>query len=326
VNWPVTVGDRNIDYLLPEYWRTSTPDDLKLIRALSRPEGLLEALEKQLGPFVDGYADKLHTDETRTRFALALLRERRPHFTAVHLIALDGIQHELGPFVAPAFSTLEKLDGMIGELSAAAVSIDPTTVIAIVSDHGFIATHTAVNLRAAFVQEGLIKLKPAIADTAPAVESWDAQVWSGGAIAGIVLRDANDQKARERVQRLLDRLQRDARNGIAGVLSKRDLDARGSFPGADWLVELAPGFLVGNALRGDLLTPTTTKGMHGYLPERPEMHASFFVRGANIAQARNLGIIDMRQIAPTLASVLVVELPTAQQPALAVMNPNSGRE
>src|SRR4051794_8750465 len=40
VNWPVTVGDTHIRYLLPEYWRAQTPDDLKVLRALSRPEGL----------------------------------------------------------------------------------------------------------------------------------------------------------------------------------------------------------------------------------------------------------------------------------------------
>src|SRR5688572_6620873 len=34
VNWPVTVGDRNISFLLPEYWRASTGDDLKLMRQL----------------------------------------------------------------------------------------------------------------------------------------------------------------------------------------------------------------------------------------------------------------------------------------------------
>ena len=40
------------------------------------------------------------------------------------------------------------------------------------------------------------------------------------------------------------------------------------------------------------------------------MHASFFMKGQHIA-AREVGIIDMRQIAPTFAAVLGVELPHA---------------
>ncbi|MBC8025701.1 MAG: alkaline phosphatase family protein, partial [Steroidobacteraceae bacterium] len=98
VNWPVTVGDRNIDFLLPEYWRTSTADDSKLLRALTRPEGLLERLERKVGTaFVDGNTDTLESDRVRTRYALEILRNERPQFMAVHLVALDGTQHRDGP-------------------------------------------------------------------------------------------------------------------------------------------------------------------------------------------------------------------------------------
>src|SRR5262245_61249095 len=43
VNWPVTVGDTNIDYLIPEYWRASTTEELKVLRALSRRQGYLKS-------------------------------------------------------------------------------------------------------------------------------------------------------------------------------------------------------------------------------------------------------------------------------------------
>ena len=49
----------------------------------------------------------------------------------------------------------------------------------------------------------------------------------------------------------------------------------------------------------------TSRGTHGYWPDRPEMHAAFFVKGRNIAR-RELGVIDMRQIAPTFAAILGV--------------------
>jgi hypothetical protein len=46
------------------------------------------------------------------------------------------------------------------------------------------------------------------------------------------------------------------------------------------------------------------------------MHASLFIRGPNIEAGRDIGIIDMRQIAPTLAGILGVRLPHKTQPAL----------
>jgi hypothetical protein len=73
---------------------------------------------------------------------------------------------------------------------------------------------------------------------------------------------------------------------------------------------------VGGALSGPLVSTTAVKGTHGYLPSFPEMHASFFAMGDEVARGRDLGIIDMRQIAPTLAGLLGVNLPSAKQPPL----------
>ena len=38
VSWPVSVGARSVDYLIPEYWRAPKfGDDIKLLRARSTP-------------------------------------------------------------------------------------------------------------------------------------------------------------------------------------------------------------------------------------------------------------------------------------------------
>jgi predicted AlkP superfamily pyrophosphatase or phosphodiesterase len=62
--------------------------------------------------------------------------------------------------------------------------------------------------------------------------------------------------------------------------------------------------------------------MHGYLPENPEMHSSFFLVGPGVAQGKSLGEVDMRSIAPTLASFLHLHLPDAELPALE-LNPST---
>jgi predicted AlkP superfamily pyrophosphatase or phosphodiesterase len=248
-----------------------------------------------------------------------VLKEDKPRFMGVHLIALDGTEHREGPNTPEAFRVLEALDGMVGELVSAALANDPETVLAIVSDHGFIATHTMVNLRTAFVSEGLIELALPSPEGAPVkVKSWQAQVWPGGATAAVVLRDRADQATRTRVAGVLKKLAADPRNGVAVVLDAKAVTAKGAFPGADFVVEFQPGFYLGNALTGALLTPGTSRGTHGYLPDRPEMHATFLIRGRGIAAGRKLDVIDMRAIAPTLARVLGVSLPSAREPALQI--------
>jgi predicted AlkP superfamily pyrophosphatase or phosphodiesterase len=143
-------------------------------------------------------------------------------------------------------------------------------------------------------------------------------VWPTAGVAAVVLRDRSDQRTHAKVAALLKELAADTRNGIAHVLTREELAQRRAYSDADFLVEFAPGYYAGAALRGDLLTPATSLGTHGYLPERPEMHASFFVQGEGIAAAQNLGVVDMTQIAPTLAALLGVELPSATGAELAI--------
>jgi predicted AlkP superfamily pyrophosphatase or phosphodiesterase len=318
VNWSVTVGERHIDHLIPEFWRAVNDEDLKLLRALSRPEGMLERLEAKLGPFINGYEDTVEADLVRTKFAVALLREQRPDFMAVHLIALDGFEHRDGPYVPSVYATLEALDGMIGELGAAALANDPSAVVAVVSDHGFFATHTSVNLRVPFVAAGLIELGgPVVLGAAPTIGSWQAQLIPSGGTAAVQLRDRSDDTVRAKVRALLAALHAVPANGIARIQERSEIERGGGFPEADFVVELAPGFYAGSALSGDLLTPATSKGTHGYLPEHPEMHAAFFAKGRGVAR-RELGVVDMRAIAPTVATVLGVDLPSAEKPALLI--------
>jgi predicted AlkP superfamily pyrophosphatase or phosphodiesterase len=52
--------------------------------------------------------------------------------------------------------------------------------------------------------------------------------------------------------------------------------------------------------------------MHGYFPALPEMRSTFMIMGKGVARARNLGEIDMRAIAPTLARQMGVQLPLAE--------------
>ena len=102
-------------------------------------------------------------------------------------------------------------------------------------------------------------------------------------------------------------------HGIAAVLDRDAIKKTGGFPDAAFLVVLEPGYYTGSAISGSLVTPVPgTRGSHGFSPEYPEMRSSFFAMGAGIAHHRDLGLVDMRQIAPTVAGILHVPMPTAK--------------
>ncbi len=318
LNWPASVAARGVRYLIPEYWRAETADDLRLIEALSRPDDWLEQLEQKLGPYTNGNETTVAGDEIRTRYSIEIIETTKPGLMTIHLSALDEIEHETGPFSKQSCETLEALDGMVGRIMAAASRSDPKTVGAIVSDHGFVGTEHRVNLAVPFVQAGLITMGSPDSSGARTVASWLASPWPAGGMAGVMLKDPADAAVRDRVGRLLQNLVADPESGIARVLTAAELGKLGGFPEAAFLVEIKPGYQLGYAFSGPLVTPAPSTGTHGYLPDRPEMRASFFIMGPGIARGRQLGVIDMRQIAPTLAAVLGVPLPAATQPKLAV--------
>jgi predicted AlkP superfamily pyrophosphatase or phosphodiesterase len=325
VSWPVTVDATSIDYDLPEYWRTAgpgeavNPDDRFLMDAISRPDGETARIAARTGtPYMMGNDTSLAGDEVRTRYSLDILQQHRPEFMTIHLSSLDEEEHLHGPFSDEANTDLEGIDGMVHRLAAQELANYPNAAIVVVSDHGFAPVEHNVNLAIPFLQAGLIQTTKGPTG-APVITSWQAEPWIAGCVAPIVLHDPADTATRDKVQTLLHTLAADPANGIASILDHEATVAMGGFPDAAFLVTLKLGYCGGGALAGPLVTPSSNKGAHGYnIATVPEMRSSFFITGQGIATGKDLGIVDMRQIAPTLASILGVSLNDATQPPLLV--------
>jgi len=306
VHWPVSVSAR-ITWNLPQYWRSGTSDDRKLFRVLATP-GLPDALEKDLGPYADSIDESITGDENRAKFAARLIEWKRPVFTTIYLTALDHEQHSSGPFSPESIATLERIDAALGAIfDSVQRTYSGRAVICVVSDHGFARTDKALHLGIAFRKAGLIEL-----DDKDHVKSWKAMIWGHGGSATVVLHDANDAATNSQVAALLGKLAADTANGIDRIIGADELHARGGFPADQFLVALRPGFVTGDHVSGDLVTPSDSKGTHGYWPDAPEMNSSFFIAGPGIPAGRSLGEIDMRTIAPTLAQILKLRLPAAE--------------
>jgi predicted AlkP superfamily pyrophosphatase or phosphodiesterase len=324
VGWPVSVG-ADVDWLIPEYWRSAdpsaahNPEDRLLMAALARPTTLFSELAPAAGDYMMGNDTSVAGDEAKTRYALAILRLHKPGFMTLHLSALDESQHEHGPFSTEADSTLEAIDGMVARLAQQEFANDPHAVLIVVSDHGFMNITHYVNLAVPFVQAGLIEAAVNPAGKALTVTSWKAEPWMAGGMAAIMLHDPGDAATAQQVREMLAKLATDPDNGIADILDHDAIQKRGAFPDAAFLVVFKPGYYAGAATSGSLITPVPgTRGSHGFSPEYPEMRSSFFAVGAGIARHRDLGLVDMRQIAPTVAGILHAQLPTAKAAPLHV--------
>lgn len=318
VSWPVSVGASAVKYLIPEYWRVRTRNDHKLMDALSRPDGMLQEMEQRLGPYEESTDQGVPGDRIRTKFSLDIISREKPAFMTIHLASLDHLEHETGLFSKQSNETVEAIDEMVGQLENAALANDPATVIVVVSDHGFIPVNQHINLMVPFVKEGLIRIKEGSTTSAPRIASWDAGFWAAGGSAAVVLRDSNDSAVKMRVKSLLLKMKDDAQYEIARVIEQPELSKMGGFTDAAFLVEMNPGAEPGYGLVGAISTPAPATGTHGYLPDRHEMRASFFVMGPKIAVGRDVGLVDMRQIAPTVASILGVNLPNSRAQKISI--------
>jgi predicted AlkP superfamily pyrophosphatase or phosphodiesterase len=306
LGWPVSVDNPSIDDDIPEYWRAKTPEDIKLFHALST-RGLPEAVEaKSHVTLADVFDLTPAADEAKARMAAAIIALKHPAFMTVHLSSLDEEEHEYGPGSPQAYAALARIDAAVGDLVAAARREEPDLVVAVVSDHGFAPVEHDIDINTAFVDAGLITLGP---DGKPV--SWKAAPWISGGSAAVVLADPQDEALRAKVGALLDKLKADPASGINAVIDRPAIAAMGGAPEADFFIDANIGYEFGSNLTAPLIVPGHQKGTHGYFPSHPEMRSTFIITGPGLSAHGSLGEIDMRDIAPTLAGLMGVSLPSA---------------
>jgi predicted AlkP superfamily pyrophosphatase or phosphodiesterase len=306
VHWPVSVGAPGIDANLPQIWRTGSEDDRKLLTALATP-GLVARLEAKVGArYPQGIDESVEGDAARVAFAEALLAEK-PQFTTVYLAGIDHSEHRHGPGSQEAKATIEATDALVGRLVRAARAAMADVTIVVVSDHGFLPVDTDVNLFKPFVDAGLVTL-----DAKGQVTAWEAMPWLAGGTAAIRLARPDDAALVAKVGSLLTKMAADPAYRIARVLDRNETARAGGANEASFFVALKPGSETGSDPAAPITRPSAYRGMHGYLPTEPAMRSTLIVAGPGIAKGRDIGVVDMRAIAPAIARRLGVSLPDAE--------------
>jgi predicted AlkP superfamily pyrophosphatase or phosphodiesterase len=305
LQWPVTVG-AHITWNIPEFWRASTPDDQKLLRAVST-RGLIEEAKAELGEYRGGIDTSAQADESRGRFAEWILEKKHPGLLTLHLSSLDHIEHETGPFSPESIAVLESIDATIGKIRATAERLAPgRAYVAVVSDHGFVRAESQLNLFPLFRDVKLITV-----NEKGKITDWKAIPWPTGGSVAIVLKDPSDTTTLSQVRELLAKVASDPANGIDRILEADELHKRGGYPPASFFVGLQPGWRTESTPDGPVLSKIKVGGTHGALPDLPDLRAAFFLVGPGVPAGRSLGVIDMRDVAPTLAHEVGLSLPSA---------------
>jgi hypothetical protein len=134
-----------------------------------------------------------------------------------------------------------------------------------------------------------------------------------------VLKNPGDAVAARRVREVLDKLAADPAHGIARILDRAAIAELGGAPAAEFWVDLKPGTALSPILGGVTVLMAGRSGTHGFLPTHDEMRSLFILEGPGVKRG-DVGEIDMRAIAPTLAQYLGARLPAAERPALPIVH------
>ncbi len=304
--WPVTVG-AHAGVRIPEFWRASTADDLKLWRALSSP-GIFPEIERRYSNFCRECTLSTMADRPVADMATTVIENERPNLLMIHMPQVDHEEHENGPFSPEADAAIENADVQIERLIASAKKAGTweQTALVIVSDHGFAPITKQVRPGLLLVQNGLITL-----DEQKHIADWKAVVQTAGSFAYVHVKDKNDEATRETLLKIFPAIAGKPESGIGRVFTHEQIVAMGGDPDGFLALEAADGFTMAFGYTGEYIQPSKQKGAHGYAPDKPEMRASLLVYGPAIGNTKitNARLID---VAPTIARWLGLSLTKAE--------------
>ena len=308
VDWVAIYNAKTIDWKFPELPEVGGEIEQKLIA-----DGLVTA--EQLKTFEN--SSQAWQDEVWTDAAVRILEDHHPNLLLFHLLTLDDINHEYGPMSNASLTAMAWLDSQVKRvvdvLQRPAFAGRATVII--VSDHGFRAYKHRIHANVLLREKGIV---------APGGDGklhGDAFVVPEGGIGMVYV--TNPARRAELLPRLKS-IYADS-EGIEKVYGTEELPSLGLPTPAE--SDQAPDLVLAGkadyAFSADLAKSYITDasgGTHGFLNSDPQMQAIFMAWGAGVPKGAQLGAITNREVAPTIAKILGIELKSAKAAAL----PNFG--
>ena len=251
-------------------------------------------------------------DELWTRAASFVFTQHRPNLLLFHPLNTDGTHHRYGPGSPESIAALTHADRLVGELVAAidASGRRAQTAIIVTTDHGFKKVERYIYANVALKKAGLLRVAGAT------VAQCDAYVGAQGGIAFVYITDPAKRAEllpklkelfaqTEGVDRVLDAV---TGAHALGMPTPAENEAMGElilYPKAGYA-------FTGNAV-GDVVSGPAVNygGTHGYPASDPELDGIFIAQGAGIRRGVKLDRVRNLDVAPTIARLLDIALPTA---------------
>jgi predicted AlkP superfamily pyrophosphatase or phosphodiesterase len=307
VFWSVTIG-APYDMYYPDAFGENVVD-AKFLYAIVK-----NSVPKAIIP---DYTVQILDDKMRKNLALSYIKTKVAQLNTYHFLDLDGAQHSWGVFSVNALNALERIDSYLGEILHQLDQMGTLnqSYIFIVSDHGFVNVSLEVH-------PGVMMARAGLTHTTIGNYTWRAWPYNAGGTLAIYINPLiaatnatlYSQTAKE-IDQIVKQLLNNPSYGVRRAYYGSQLQATGGFDGAYVVLEAQPPYNFGSSINGNapVITPSSEKGNHGYSPHKPEMFASFLVHGPKIKQNTTIGMVRLIDIAPTVAYILGLKMPSNVQ-------------
>lgn len=275
------------------------------------------ASEAEMATAVSKRPNIVWRDEMWTRAACFVFSQHRPNFLLFHPLNTDSTHHRYGPGSLASISALTLADRLVGDLVR---TIDASgkraqTSIIVTTDHGFKKVENYIYANVALKKSGLLRVAGAN------IAQCDAYAGTQGGLAFVYVTDP------ARRAELLPKLKEifAATEGVAQVMEATAAAPALGMPTpeeneamGDLILYAKPGYAFTGAATGDIVNGPSINygGSHGFAASDPELDGIFIAQGAGIRRGVKLARVRNLDVAPTIARLLDVALPTADGKAM----------
>jgi predicted AlkP superfamily pyrophosphatase or phosphodiesterase len=184
------------------------------------------------------------------------------------------------------------------------------TTVVVTTDHGFKRVSKLIRPNVILQREGLLQTR------GTAITQWHAYTMAQGGIAFVYIRDPDGKRERlAQIKELFSKTE-----GISRVFTGEEAPALGMpTPGenngmGDLILYAKAGYAFRHDVQPDEIISASGayNGSHGYLSSDPDLDGICIFSGNKIRRGVQMDRMENRDVAPTLARILGLELPQAE--------------
>jgi predicted AlkP superfamily pyrophosphatase or phosphodiesterase len=308
--WPASRNAKTLDWTVPDMagddaWpKYGTQHWLAELKAAGIP------FDKH-GTWVRESSGGVQRDWLYTRLAGHLFEHHPPNLLMIHLVETDHVQHRFGPRTPEAYWSVSYADDRLRDLIEFAKRspyADKTTFV-IASDHGFFPIEKDIRPNVLLRFMGLLTVENG--------KLGDKQAYCVSQGGGCMVYLLNKNRRSEMVEKLTEALK--LIEGVEAVIGPDDLERVGqpspennSLAPDMWITAKSGYSFTDDHASDDVVAPRAQRGgTHGYLPGDRDMLGTLVVWGYGVKGGATLGRVSNLDVAPTIAALLGVAMPSA---------------